>query len=217
MDPLLLSSVNTIDALTSARRLWKSPRRQLRKTLRDAIGTTPDDIAAAFRSLIAEGDLNAFDTRRASHWWGRAYYLLGLPAAVLAAVAGATGLISTAGRVPAAVIALIAAGLTAAATFLNSDENQKSSIVMSAAWSQLADDARLQHLSYSQSIKKPQDPPDTIDLVNEYWKQILRLHKQKQRLLRGDPTFPEEPSQYSRSIDADPAHVQQTSATGETG
>src|SRR5690349_20952389 len=154
MDPLLLSSVNTIDAITSVRRLWESPRRQLRKALRGAIGTTPDDIATAFRSLIAEGDLNAFDARRASRWWGRAYYLLGLPAAVLAAVAGATGLISAAGRVPAAIIALVAAGLTAAATFLNSDENQKSNIVMSAAWSELADDARLQHLSYSQSIKK---------------------------------------------------------------
>jgi hypothetical protein len=194
MDPLLLSSASTIDAFTSVRRLWRSPRRQLRKTLRDAIGTTPDDIATAFRSLIAEGDLNAFDTRRVSHWWGRAYYLLGLPAAVLAAVAGATGLISAAGRVPAAVIALVAAGLTAAATFLNSDENKKSNIVMSAAWSQLADDARLQHLSYFQSVEKLRDPSDNTDLVDEYWKQILSLHKRKGRLLRGDPTVPEESS-----------------------
>jgi hypothetical protein len=194
MDPLLLSSVNTIDAFTSVRRLWESPRRQLRKRLRDAIGTTPDDIAAAFRLLISEGDLNAFDTRRSSHWWGRAYYLLGLPAAVLAAVAGATGLISAAGRVPAAVIALVAAGLTAAATFLNSDDNQKSNIVMSAAWSQLADDARLQHLSYSQSVEKLEDPSNNTDLVDEYWKQILSLHKRKGRLLRGDPTVPEESS-----------------------
>jgi hypothetical protein len=192
MDPLLLSSVNTIDAFTGLRRLWESPRRQLRKTLRNAIGTAPDDIATALRSLIAEGDLNAFDTRRTSHWWGRAYYLLGLPAAVLAAVAGATGLISAAGRIPAAVIALVAAGLTAAATFLNSDENQKSNIVMSAAWSQLADDARLQHLSYSQSVKNLKDPSNDTDLVDEYWKQVLSLHKRKGRLLRGDPTVLEE-------------------------
>lgn len=192
MDPLLLSSVNTIDAFTSIKRLWESPRRQLRKTLRDAIGTTPDDIAMAFRALIAEGDLNAFDARRASHWWGRAYYLLGLPAAVLAAVAGATGLISAAGRVPAAIIALVAAGLTAAATFLNSDDNQKSNIVMSAAWSELADDARLQHLSYSQSVKKLEDPSDNTALADEYWKHVLSLHKRKGRLLRGDTTVPEE-------------------------
>jgi hypothetical protein len=192
MDPLVLSSLNTIDAFTRVSRLWESPRRQLRKTLRGAIGTTPGDIAAAFRSLIAEADLNAFDKRRASQWWGRAYYLLGLPAAVLAAVAGATGLISAAGRVAAAVIALVAAGLTAAATFLKSDKNQESNIVMSAAWSHLADDARLQHLSYSQSVGKLEDPSDDADLVEDYWKQVLSLHKRKGRLLRGDPTVPEE-------------------------
>ncbi|HXL91964.1 MAG TPA: hypothetical protein VN969_23730 [Streptosporangiaceae bacterium] len=188
MDPLLLSSIDTIEAFTTVKRLWESPRRQLRKTLRDAIGTAPDDVATAFRSLIAEGDLNAFDARRSSRWWGRAYYLLGLPAAVLAAVAGATGLISAAGRVPAAIIALVAAGLTAAATFLNSGDNQKNRIVMSAAWSELADDARLQHLSYVQAIKKLDDPADSIVLADEYWARVLNLHKRKGRLLRGDPT-----------------------------
>jgi hypothetical protein len=83
---------------------------------------------------------------------------LGLPAAVLAAVAGATGLVSAAGRIPAAIIALVAAGLTAAATFLKSDENQKTNITMSAAWSQLADDARLQHLSYVKQSKNSKIP-----------------------------------------------------------
>src|SRR5487761_45424 len=120
--------------------------------------------------------------------------VLGLPAAVLAAVAGATGLISAAGRVPAAVIALVAAGLTAAATFLNSDDNQKSNIVMSAAWSELADDARLQHLSYFQAIEKLRDPSDKTVLADEYWAHILSLHKRKGRLLRGDPTTPGESS-----------------------
>jgi len=104
-------------------------------------------------SLIAECDLNAFYLRRASRWWGRAYYVLGMPAVVLATIAGATGLASTAGRVPAAIIALIAAGLTAAATFLNSCDNQRNNIVMSAAWSELADDARLHNLSYIQAMR----------------------------------------------------------------
>ena len=171
VDPLLLTSSATIDALTGGvQRLWDTPRRQLRKTLKATIGTAPDDIEAALRTLIAEGDLSAYDTRRASRWWGRAYYILGLPAAVLAAVAGATGLISAAGRVPAAIIALVAAGLTASATFLNGDDNQKSNIVMSAAWSELADDARLRHLSYSQSVKKLEDPSDNTALADEYWK-----------------------------------------------
>lgn len=145
-------------------------------------------------TLIAEGDLNAYDTRRTSRWWGRAYYLLGLPAAVLAAVAGATGLISAAGRVPAAIIALVAAGLTAAATFLKSDENQKNNIVMSAAWSELADDARLQHLSYAQAVQKLKDSSDKTILADDYWARVLGLHRRKGRLLRGDATASEESS-----------------------
>jgi len=153
IDPLLLSSSATIETLSKAGRLWKSPRRQLRKALEAAIGSVPDDVYSTFRSLIAERDLNAFYLRRASRWWGRAYYVLGMPAVVLATIAGATGLASTAGRVPAAIIALIAAGLTAAATFLNSCDNQRNNIVMSAAWSELADDARLHNLSYIQAMR----------------------------------------------------------------
>ena len=195
VDPLLLTSSATIDALTGGvQRLWDTPRRQLRKTLKATIGTAPDDIEAALRTLIAEGDLSAYDTRRASRWWGRAYYILGLPAAVLAAVAGATGLISAAGRVPAAIIALVAAGLTAAATFLNSDENQKNDLVMCAAWSELADDARLQHLRYVQAVKRLNDSSDKAILADDYWDRVLNLHRRKGRLLRGDTTVSEESS-----------------------
>jgi hypothetical protein len=58
---------------------------------------------------------------RAGRWasfWQVTDITLGLATAVLAATAGATGLASTAGRVPAAILALIAAGLTAASKFL---------------------------------------------------------------------------------------------------
>lgn len=187
-DPLLLSNSITIEALTRITHLWDSPRKQLRKTLKEAIGTTPDDVRTAFRRLVAECDLNAFDTRRASRWWSRAYYFLGMPAAALAAVAGATGLISAAGRVPAAIIALVAAGLTAAATFLGSDENQERNIVMSAAWSELADDARLQNLSYVQTMKQFAGSDDDGKMADEYWRTMLDLHRRKGRLLRGEVT-----------------------------
>jgi len=192
MDPLLLSSSATIEALTKVGGLWRSPRRRLRKAMQASIGQPLDDIEATFRSLIAECDLNAFDTRRASRWWGRAYYMLGLPAAVLATVAGATGLASTAGRVAAAIIALVAAGLTTAATFLNSDNNQRRNIVMSAAWSELADDARLHNLSYIQATERLKDPLDKPLVVNEYWNRIIGLHRRKGRLLRGEPHMSEE-------------------------
>jgi hypothetical protein len=51
--------------------------------------------------------------------WRAVNLLLGLPAAVLAAIAAGTGLASAAGRVPAAILALIAAGFGAALTTLN--------------------------------------------------------------------------------------------------
>lgn len=170
VDPLLISS-SVISDLTDTlvARLFGSPRRRLRKKLRSEIGRAPDDIEATFLSLIAECDLNAFDTRRASRWWGRGYYMLGLPAVVLATVAGATGLASTAGRVPAAVIALVAAGLTTAVTFLHSDDNQRRTIGMSAAWSELADDARLHSLRYVQASAGLDDPDKKAAVVNDYW------------------------------------------------
>ena len=41
---------------------------------------------------------------------GRAYYVVGVPAIVLAAISGISGLATTTGRVPAAIIALVSAG-----------------------------------------------------------------------------------------------------------
>ncbi|GAA0503427.1 hypothetical protein Ade02nite_35890 [Paractinoplanes deccanensis] len=73
--------------------------------------------------------------------WGRVYFALGLPSAVLAGVAGATGLASTSGRIPAAIIALVAAGLGAAATFLDGARHREHHTAMSAAWQSLASDA----------------------------------------------------------------------------
>jgi len=113
---------------------------------------------------------------------------------VLAAVAAATGLISTTGRVAAAIIALVASGLTAAATFLNSKDNQNRNNLMSAAWSELADDARLQHLSYIQSGKQSSDPEESAKLADTYWHQVLTLHRRKSRLLRGDLSSGETPA-----------------------
>lgn len=51
--------------------------------------------------------------------WRGTNLVLGVPAAVLAAVAGATALASTAGRVAAGILALCAAGLGAVMTTLN--------------------------------------------------------------------------------------------------
>lgn len=57
--------------------------------------------------------------------WGRVHVAIGLPAAILAAVAGVSALISTTGRIPAGIIAIISAGLGSAATFLDSQGRQE--------------------------------------------------------------------------------------------
>lgn len=52
-------------------------------------------------------------------FWRGMHLLVGVPAAVCAAVAGAAAFASTAGRIPAAILALIAAGLGAVSTTID--------------------------------------------------------------------------------------------------
>ncbi len=72
--------------------------------------------------------------------WGRVYLTLGLPAAVLAAVAGATALASTTSRIVAGFIALGSACFSAAAAFLDSRNNQQRFEALAASWSALGSD-----------------------------------------------------------------------------
>jgi hypothetical protein len=174
----------TTSFLDGRERLWQSPRARLKKRLREAIGTAPDEPLGVLESLMAEADLSAFDARRSSLRWGRAYYILGVPAVILATAAGATGLATTAGRVVAAIIALASAGLTAAATFLNSGEQRRSQDRLGAAWQELADDARLELLRRAQAIKSGASPGKVLGFA--YWDRVLDLQRRKGRLLRGD-------------------------------
>lgn len=163
--------------------LQPSARKQLKKSLEAALGTIPDSPIGALRSLVAESDLHAFDFRRGSQLWARAYYVLGLPAAILATTAGAAGLASTAGRIPAAITALVSAALTAAATFLNSEQNRKKNDELSAAWQALADQARIFMLQCVQKMDS-QVPGDVFG--PQYWSEVLYLQRRKSQLLRGD-------------------------------
>jgi hypothetical protein len=167
---------------TRERHWFSNPRRRL-KRLRDRdIGQAPNDAMGVVLSLIADCDLHAYNARSVGNWWGRAYYLLGLPSAVLATIAGAAALASAAGRVPAAIVALISAGLTTAATFLNSNENKQSNIKLSAAWQQLADDARLTVIEYGNLTGKS----SKFSKDNFLIQQVIELNRRKGALLRGD-------------------------------
>jgi len=91
--------------------------------------------------LIADARRRSARSQRLKGFWQATDVTLGLATAILAAVAGAAGLASTAGRVPAAILALTAAALSAATKFLNSggrcDKNRK----YRTAWEALDRDA----------------------------------------------------------------------------
>jgi hypothetical protein len=94
-------------------------------------------------ALMAEAETLARWHQAKVARWSRARLGLGLPAVISAAVAGATGLASTAGRIPAAIIALVSAALGAAVAFLRIDDQIKSHSDLAAGWAALATDARM--------------------------------------------------------------------------
>lgn len=71
----------------------------------------PLEVAEELRRLEEDAVYASQSQFEMSKFWRLWHWLLGVPAAALAAIAGFTGLASVAGRVPAAVLALIAAVL----------------------------------------------------------------------------------------------------------
>ena len=102
-----------------------------------------DDISAQLNELTIRWQNNGRWHFRRAQRWDRMYLLLGLPAAILSAIAGATALASTAGRIPAAVIALTASALGGAATFLDSRARRDWHDGLAAEWFSLVREAQL--------------------------------------------------------------------------
>src|SRR4051812_40087733 len=94
-------------------------RESVRQTLEEIAGRGHDNGRAVFRS---------------GRLWERLHYSLGGLAVVLAAVSAGTGLASTAGRVPAAILALASGAVTALATFLKSEKRSQEKYAESSAW-----------------------------------------------------------------------------------
>ena len=80
--------------------------------VRSAIGTE-------FAKLEESATWSAQGQFEQAKFWRATHLVLGAPAAALAAIAGATALASTAGRIAAGIVALIAAGLGAVAAALD--------------------------------------------------------------------------------------------------
>ncbi|WP_326809950.1 hypothetical protein OIE62_38255 [Streptomyces scopuliridis] len=100
-------------------------------------------LRAEVEKLITEARIGARRAQRRAKLWHAAYLSLGFPAAVLAGISGAAGLASAGARVPAAILALLAAGFSAGSTFLRADARHMTNLRRRYAWQNLETRARL--------------------------------------------------------------------------
>jgi len=105
-----------------------------------------DEQLGRLRSQLALLTTDAFKRSSKSQFWAELWQatdlVLGLFAAMLAAIAAATGLASPTGRIPAAIMALAAAALIAAARFLRSNERYEKNWRRRIAWRVLGQEAQ---------------------------------------------------------------------------
>ena len=104
-------------------------------SIRESVRQTLEEIASRGRE-------NGRKVHRSARRWEVLHYALGGLAVVLVAVSAGTGLASAAGRVPAAVLALVSGSVTALAVFFGSEKRSQTKYKESAAWFSLQDAAK---------------------------------------------------------------------------
>lgn len=118
-----------------------------------------DVVASQVADLQAECEEQARKNRFRRQFWRIAHTALGLPAAVLAAISGATGLSSAGARIPAAVLALVSAGLSAAITFLKPEVHHRAAHARRRAYLALEVEARF---ALTQASSRGEPVPLTV-------------------------------------------------------
>jgi hypothetical protein len=121
--------------------------------------------------LEAEAERCSLIFANRTRFYSRMYYLLGLPAAILAAIAGATALASTTGRIAAGVIALVSSALSAAVTFLDSGGQRDKSAQDRLRWDDLYNSVHVERLT-KLSGYTVDDGPETL---NRFYMQAANI------------------------------------------
>lgn len=123
---------------------------------------------------IEESAVHSAQTQfSSSKFWRGLNIVLGVPAAALAAIAGATGLADSTDSHAGAVVALIAAGLTAVMTTLNAAQRAEQSRVSANAYLALQGDARvlrtidLPHLDSVEARRRLGELIDRRNAIND--------------------------------------------------
>jgi hypothetical protein len=98
---------------------------------------------AEVERLRREAERQLGRAERRAQFWAYADVALGFPAALLAGVSGAAGLATADARVPAALLALVSAGLSAGAGFLRSDVRRIANKRSRQAWATVEAEACL--------------------------------------------------------------------------
>ncbi|WP_432073675.1 hypothetical protein [Streptomyces wuyuanensis] len=103
-------------------------------TITPAPDGTGSRLRAEIEGLREEATRQRDLAHRRAEFWARADIALGFPAALLAGVAGATGLATADARIPAALLALASAGFAAGAGFLRSATRCRANKRARRAW-----------------------------------------------------------------------------------
>ena len=128
-------------------------------------------------------------------FWRGVNIIFGAPAAVLAAVSGATGLASVSNRVTAAYLALVSAGLGALVTALNADRRSTQAHSAANAYLEVQTAARqlrqvdLENIKYEDARVKLHELTARRDEINKtadipafyaYWRAKINIKKNRQ-------------------------------------
>ena len=96
-----------------------------------------DGFSKSLFELEAEAERQSLIYAGRSRLYASLYYILGLPAAILAAIAGATALASATGRFVAGIIALASSALSAAVVYLDSGKQRDRAAKTRTYWDDL--------------------------------------------------------------------------------
>jgi hypothetical protein len=172
----------------------------------------PGDQKSAIRAEVArieEAATYAAQTQFSSgKFWRGTNLVLGVPAAALAAIAGGTGLGDPANAQTAAIIALVAAALTAVMTTVNAAQRAEQSRASANAYLALQGDARifrtvdLDRLEYDEARQYLDQLVDRRNAINEttpvpafiaYWLGRRNVEKGRQTYEIDGPDAPTQP------------------------
>jgi hypothetical protein len=163
-----------------------------------------EQIEAAIRQIAKLRDdwraASSLNARQAS-FWGNLHLILGIPAAVLAALAGASALTEIAGRVTAGVIALAAAVLSTLLAWLGGEERHRRHSALAGGLARLADDADRYVNIEAINPRVKLDAPYLLDDFDERYTVVASGQPLPPRWFRGMPTRADDDDDFSWLVD----------------